>query len=338
MVNSKRLKWGIGVAVILVGWLCGVSLFASRIPHPVIEGTVPLHGMAARGILTPTVATGKGAATGIGGGEEAMLDEAPTPEVSRLYFDHVKMLFRKSDSLGEHLGLVRAYLMAHCPEGEALALLEQYTAYLTCDMAMAEAQEAWPEASSPEGIVARLEAIHEFRRASMGDALADDLYLQEMEAMVYKVRREAIVVDSDLYGSEKEARLAELPLPAPSEWGRDNPGAAGYGVYQETLRMYRRDLQEAGDDASRAQLMQALREGCFAPDVAERLHQVDRSAAEEVARDLAYREEEGVLLSNDYLSQEEKEAALMEMQESWFGDEADAFRRREAIARGREQE
>ena len=338
MVNSKRLKWGVGFVVVLVGGFCGASLFASRMPCTVPLGTGPSHDRERRGGMTPPVAADKGAPALTREGEEAVFDEAPTPEVSTPFFDHLKMLFRKSDSLEEHLTLVRAYLMAHCSEDEALALFEQYTAYLTCDMTIAEAQETWPEASSPEGIVARLEAIHEFRRASMGDRLADDLYLQEMEAMVYKVRREAIVADSGLYGSEKETRLAELPPPATSEWGRDNPGAAGYGLYQETLRMYQRDLQEAADDATRSQLMQVLREGCFAPDVAERLRQVDRAATEEVARDLAYREEEGVLLSNDYLSQEEKEAALMEIQESWFGDGADAFRRREAIARGRQQE
>jgi len=80
--------------------------------------------------------------------------------------------------------------------------------------------------------------------------------------------------------------------------------------------------------------LQHLRMEVFDPVQRQRLEQVDRAIAEEKMIKEQYLAKEREILNDPNLSEKEREKRIRELQDATFGEEADAFRRGQAIEKG----
>lgn len=72
----------------------------------------------------------------------------------------------------------------------------------------------------------------------------------------------------------------------------------------------------------------------FSPEQVARLEQVDAELAAEKTKEADYDAREKAIMTNPALDDEQKAQALRTLQDNTFGEEADAFRRRQAINKG----
>jgi lipase chaperone LimK len=150
----------------------------------------------------------------------------------------------------------------------------------------------------------------------------------------YKVRKAHIIAEKNLYGKEKEKRISRLRS---DFWGAEagileslsNP----YERYMEKLQVYTKDLAEL-DDAVRNVMIKEFRKEYFSPDTLKKLENLDDAMAFERLRERDYRSKEGDILNDPSLSQDQKTMKIEHLRDEIFGDEAEAFRRRENISRG----
>ena len=254
------------------------------------------------------------------------------------FFKHLEHKFRKSTTLGEHFDSVKQYLFSEFSETEARKLFNTYKEYLQCEMDLLEEYKHFSGVQTPEEAIDMLKQIQTFRRQRLGKELADKLFGTDVKAKEYAFRRAAIVRDNTLYGREKEERLAELNK---DMWGDESAAVDAhrnaYNQYQETLQIYQKDLDEAASEAARQKKLRQLREEHFSPEVVAKFEEIDQQMDEAAEREKTYREQAGAIESNEALSEAEKEKRIQNLQSEVFGEDADAFRRREAIRKGREE-
>lgn len=254
------------------------------------------------------------------------------------FFKHLEHKFRKSTTLGEHFDSVKQYLFSEFSETEARKLFNTYKEYLQCEMDLLEEYKHFSGVQTPEEAIDMLKQIQTFRRQRLGKELADKLFGTDVKAKEYAFRRAAIVRDNTLYGREKEERLAELNK---DMWGDESAAVDAhrnaYNQYQETLQIYQKDLDEAATEAARQKKLRQLREEHFSPEVVAKFEEIDQQMDEAAEREKTYREQAGAIESNEALSEAEKEKRIQNLQSEVFGEDADAFRRREAIRKGREE-
>ncbi|MFP4225283.1 MAG: lipase secretion chaperone, partial [Desulfobacterales bacterium] len=98
-----------------------------------------------------------------------------------------------------------------------------------------------------------------------------------------------------------------------------------------------KDLNAADSEDVRQAKLRELRERHFSPEVVDRFEEIDRQMAEEAEREENYRKQAKTIRSDEALSEAEKEKRIQNLQDEVFGNDADAFRRREAIRKGREK-
>ena len=253
---------------------------------------------------------------------------------TRKYFTHLQTLFQESTGPDEHLGDVRSYIFSEFPEEEAERIFELYSAYLHCETELMEEMKSWGMPTDAESAIGLLVKGHEFRRLCLGEDVADGLFGAEVKAKEYALRRGAVVLDDTLCGEEKEEILRQLN---DDMWGDEADAVEEYPKpytrYREKLLIYGRDLQALASDEEKQALIHRFREEFFAPDVVERLEAVDRRVAEERVAEQRYRAEEEAIISDGDLTPAEKVEAVRDLQDRTFGDEAEAFRRRETMRR-----
>lgn len=103
-----------------------------------------------------------------------------------------------------------------------------------------------------------------------------------------------------------------------------------YNRYQLKLLLYQKDLSEMGEKA-RALKIQEFRKECFSKEQIKRLSEVDDRIAKEKQNMERYRAAEQKILDLKDMPQEEKNKRIKSLQDKFFGKEAEAFRRREAM-------
>jgi lipase chaperone LimK len=252
--------------------------------------------------------------------------------------------FNDSKDLADHLEKARQYLYSVLPyqrAGEMLALYKTYVNYkIELNRLIDRARKA-KKLVIPSGVdelIADLHDLQKYRRAIFGREIADALFGAGVKAEEYPIRRSAIMNDKDLYGAEKEYRLKQLDR---DMWGdeadsvRDN--IQSYTRYQEKLQIYQKDLSEMGSEEAKQAKMREFRREIFTPGQVQRLDEVDRNIANEKKREEDYFAGESAIKNDASLSEQEKETRIRELQDETFGEEADAFRRRQAIKAGTEQ-
>ncbi len=254
------------------------------------------------------------------------------------FFKHLEHKFRESTTLGEHFNAVKEYLLSEFSEKEAKKLFDTYKKYLQCEMDLLDEYKNFAGVSSPEEAVEMLRQIQAFRRDRLGEKLADKLFGTDVKAKEYAFRRAAIVKDDTLYGKEKEKRLAELNE---AMWGDEtatlDTHKNAYNQYQEKLQIYKKDLNAAGSPEARRAKIREFREAFFSPEVVAKFEEIDRQMAEKAEQEESYRKQAEAIRSSEELSKKAKERQLQSLQNEVFGDDAEAFRRREAIRKGREK-
>jgi|SRR6056297_21169 len=254
------------------------------------------------------------------------------------FFKHLEHKFRESTTLGEHFNAVKEYLLSEFSEKEAKKLFETYKEYLQCEMDLLDEYKGFAGVQSSEEAIEMLKQIQAFRRDRLGKELADKLFGTDVKAKEYAFRRAAIVKDDTLYGKEKEKRLAELNE---AMWGDEtatlDTHKNAYNQYQEKLQIYKKDLNAAGSPEARRAKIRKFREEFFSPEVVAKFEEIDRQMAEKAEQEESYRKQAEAIRSSEELSEKAKERQLQSLQNEVFGDDAEAFRRREAIRKGREK-
>lgn len=248
------------------------------------------------------------------------------------YFKHVEHLFRKSTTLGEHFEAVKKYLFSEFSEEEALILLEAYENYLQCEMDLLEKFRNLTSASSTEEAIETLKQIQDFRRDRLGIELADKLFGANVKTKEYTFRRADIVGDDTLYGQDKEDRIKQLNE---DMWGEDAEAVEeqpnDYNRYKEKIMIYKKDLEEIESEEDLQAKIREYRTEFFTPEVVKRLDEVDIQIASEEQNKSDYREKEKKILENTGLTERTKSKKIEALQSEMFGEEVDAFRRRETM-------
>jgi len=248
------------------------------------------------------------------------------------YFKHLEHLFRKSTTLGEHFDEVKKYLFAEFSEEEARTLFDTYKNYLQCEMDLLEEFRNLTSARSTEEAIDTLKQIQNFRRDRLGVELADKLFGADVKAKEYAFRRADIVGDEALYGKAKEDLLKQLNE---DMWGEDANAIEehpnDYNRYKEKLIIYKKDLEQIESEEERQAKIKEYRTEFFTPEVVKRLDDVDNQIAAEKQNETNYREKEKKILETTGLTEETKNKKIKNLQKEMFGEEADAFRRRETM-------
>lgn len=242
-----------------------------------------------------------------------------------------------ADSLEEHLAKVREYLYSEMTPERAEALLKLYRKFLSYEEEMSKKLAKWGNPRDVSGALEVLGKIQRFQREFFGEEVADLLFGASVKSREYPLRRMAIINDDSLYAEEKRKRLDELST---TMWGEDaaEAGVASkpYVRYREELEIHERDFREM-DAGERRAAEKEIRSTIFPSDVVERLDEVDRTLAEEKEELQRYKEEEKRILNDPNLTPEEKDSAVRKLQDDTLGDDAEAYRRREAIRDAQEE-
>ena len=246
--------------------------------------------------------------------------------------------FNDSKDLDDHLERARQYLYSVLPSRKAGELLALYKTYLSHQMDLYEKMRKLGLPLSVDEAITDLQDLQEYRRNLFGKEIADALFGAGVKAAEYPIRRSAIMADANLYGAEKENKLKQLDR---DMWG-DEADSVGdniltYTRYQEKLQIYQKDLSEMRSEEEKQAKIREFRREIFTPDQVQRLDEVDRTIANEKKKEENYFAGESAIKNNSSLSEQEKEKKIRELQDETFGEEADAFRRGQAIRAGMEQ-
>jgi lipase chaperone LimK len=245
--------------------------------------------------------------------------------------------FKDSKNLEDHLERVRQYLLSIMSADEAEKLFAVYKTYMNYQIGLMEKTKAWGTPSSPEDAIAYLHKLQEYRREIFGKEAADALFGTSVKAQEYPLRRSTIIGDKDLYGAAKEKKLKELNK---NMWGEEADAVEAYTKpytkYQEKLQIYEKDLAELPSDSAKQEMIQKFREEIFTPDQVQRLDEVDKVIEQEKKKEEDYYARERRIKGDPNLDSEGKAKKIEELQNDTFGEEADAFRRRQAIEKGLE--
>lgn len=235
------------------------------------------------------------------------------------------------DNLDSHFARVKEYFDSVFNSSDARRLYELYRNYLNTEITIANEKEFRATSAAPREILALLHKIQDYRRKRLGKEMADVLFGQEVKRREYLLRQSLILDDPQLYGREKEDRLLALQQ---SMWGTEAippvQGSSDYDRYQRKLKIYHKDLSEMGE-AQRKLKIDAFRRAFFDNETLERLTAVDRQISAEKEKVEQYRQYEQQIIHDATIAPAERSKRLKALQDKLFGDEADAFRRRETI-------
>ncbi len=258
------------------------------------------------------------------------------------FFRHLETIKGKTNDENSQIQAIQNYLLSKLDADTTQKIIEYIKIYRRCEGEVS--RELWingvPRTS--EARLARLSKIQDYRRACMGEYLATKLFADETKKEEYRIRRQAIIDDTSLYGAEKERRLSLLNL---DMWGdkakgtsdfTDHTGADPFKLYQEKLLLYKKDMDEMEPSEKKA-FIRSLREQFFTQDVVAAMEKKDEAEQDQKAKERLYDARSREILSDNSISNEEKQKKLRELQEQIFGGHAEAFRRMEAMRKAREQ-
>jgi len=245
-----------------------------------------------------------------------------------LYLDEVCM---DAENLADNLEQAREYLYSALPPQTAERMLALYQTYLHYQISLPDKIAEWGIPKTPDQALENLANLQDYRRAIFGEEIADIIFGASVEAQEYAIRRNAIFYDDNLYASEKEELLRALNK---DMWGNEltaDANVPAYTRYQEKLQLYKKDIAELRTEEEREAFLQHLRMEVFDPVQRQRLQKVDRFLAEEEMIMEQYFVQERKILDNPNLAEQEKKNKIHDLQDATFGEEADAFRRRQTM-------
>jgi lipase chaperone LimK len=244
-----------------------------------------------------------------------------------------KFELKSIDALDDHYHQIRQYLVSQYQEADARKLFDIYRNYLDCEIKLATNGQYHAQTPDLRKLLDLLFRIQIFRREKMGKETADALFGGEVKEKEYFLRKEIILADPALYGKEKERGLRKLEM---DMWegsivpvdAHDNP----YNQYMSRKQMYQKDLHEA-DEKNRGRMIEEFRREFFSAEQMKRLREVDAQMAAEAENLKRYREAEQKILNTKNMPDTQRNEKIKALQDKFFGADADAFRRLEAIQR-----
>jgi lipase chaperone LimK len=238
------------------------------------------------------------------------------------------------NELSEHFNKVQQYLHSRFKDAEAQRLFEIYQKYLECQIEITNSRKYQLTTEDPKHMLSLLYAAHNFRREKLGKENADALFGREVKENEYLLRMAMIISENTLCGKEKENRLQKLKS---DMWDDEvitiGEGGNPYNRYQIKLQLYQRDLSELGEKDRKLKI-EEFRKKFFTKEQIKRLHEVDEQIAREKDNLERYRTAEKEILDAKDMTREEKDKRIKALQDKFFGKDAEAFRRREAIYGG----
>ncbi|MCU0846844.1 MAG: lipase chaperone family protein [Spirochaetes bacterium] len=256
---------------------------------------------------------------------------AANPHTLR-YFKSLQTHFQEEKTLGDHFAAVHEYMLSILPREKAEELFALYKKFTQYEIDVnSEFQNKKQPGNTSEAITV-LSDLQNYRRDYFGKETADSLFGAEVKTLEFGIKRESIVNDGSLYGKDKEKRLKNL---GGQFWGADAEEAESYRTdpsarCDEKLTIYKKDLNEM-NPGQREAAVRKIREEFFAPAIVDRLEGLDRKLAQQKKNEGSYREKEKAVLTEPGLSREEKESRLETLQNEMMGEDADVFRKKEAI-------
>jgi hypothetical protein len=247
------------------------------------------------------------------------------------FLQYLDQLVSEETQNEDPLETIRAYLNARLPPEQAEKMFDLYSLYLDYQVNWQEQLKYQAMPRSPEEALENLADLQEYRRAVFGQESADMIFGASVEAQEYAIRRNMILYNDALYAAEKEEQLKAL---GDAMWGDDlasGDGGAAYTRYQQKLQLYKKDLAELRTEEERRAFLQNLNLETFDPVQRQALEEAQQATAEEQRRKEQYYAKERELLNDLYLNEEQRAQKIKELQDATFGDQADAFRRREAM-------
>lgn len=233
--------------------------------------------------------------------------------------------------LDSHFQKVNAYFHASFNPPDAQRLFDLYKKYLNCEISITNNDGYMTKSAAPEEILSLLKKIQTYRRQKLGAQNADALFGQDVKSREYLLRRSIIIEDPRLYGHEKEIFLKALTA---DMWDHQIPpmeqSITDYDRYQLKLQTFRKDLSEM-NEPERELKIRNFRNQCFSKEAIARLEEVDRRIAGEKQNLEQYRFAEKQIINNPALTQKERLNQIKTLQDLHFGNDAEAFRRRESI-------
>lgn len=88
-------------------------------------------------------------------------------------------------------------------------------------------------------------------------------------------------------------------------------------------------------DGEQQATIRKFREELFTPEQVRRLEEVDKVIVDDKKKEDDYYAQESIINNDRNLNSDEKSKRIRELQDRMFGSEADAFRRRLVIEKGR---
>lgn len=251
------------------------------------------------------------------------------------FFKFLQRRFRDMD-YEAHLRAVEEYLYQIMDRARAAEMFELYKRFLAYEKGLAETARSWPMPTTSPEAIKYLRNVQKYRRDFFGNDVADILFGAQVKHQEYSIRKQSIIADKNLYGKDKEKLINKLRQ---DMWGEDGAtidnSLRPYDQYREKLAIYDKDLSEL-DENTRKEKIKEYRQQFFSPEIVERLDKVDEELEMEKKTEVDYRAKEQKIMSDPNLTAEQKSEKILELQNEMFGEEADAFRRREAIRKAEE--
>ncbi|MGD0022576.1 MAG: lipase secretion chaperone [Smithellaceae bacterium] len=254
------------------------------------------------------------------------------------FFIHLDELFQDSKDFADNLEKARKYLYSVLPPQQAGEMLDLYKKYLTIQFDYHDPKKSREISRTPEEAIANLYKLQEDRRAIFGKEKADIIFGAEVKSNEYFIRRNVVIADSNMTGLEKERKLGILNE---SMWGSAtapfDENKTAYELYQDKLNLYSNDFSALRTEEEKAAFKQQLQRETLSPEQIQSLADVESQVAEEKKIREQYFAQEKEILNDPSITQETKDMKIRELQDATFGEEAEAFRRGEAIQKETEQ-
>jgi len=251
------------------------------------------------------------------------------------FFKFLQRRFRDMD-FDAHLRAVEEYLNQTMDPRRAAEMFELYKRFINYEKGLAETAKGWAMPKTTRDAIKYLRNVQEYRRNFFGNEMADVLFGAQVKHQEYSIRKQDIINQKDLYGADKEKQIQKLRR---EMWGDDaatiDSNLRPYDQYREKLAVYDKDLGELNEADKQAKIRE-YREQFFTSEQVARLEKVDEQLESEKRTEEDYRVKEQKIMSDPNLNQQEKEQKIQELQNELFGEEADAFRRRETIRKAEE--
>ena len=247
------------------------------------------------------------------------------------FFKYLQMHI-KASNLEDHLKEVEKYLHSIMEPAKADEMFALYKKFCNYEIELVDKMQKWPHPKTADELIRYLQDVHEYRRSVLGEETADAMWGIEVKGQEYNIRKGAILHDANLYGVEKEKKLSLLK---DEMWGTGPENIEGppqtdpekYTSYQEKQAIYQKDLQELPSD-QRLEKIKEFRKDYFSSDQIARLEQVDAELETDRKKEADYYAQEKEIMNDTSIVGDQKAEVIRELQNSTFGEEAEAFRRR----------